>query len=180
MYQCHCGKGFETHRARNAHQIVHSDKSTRYSVSRKKNQEIHECLQCKTTFEHSNRSKNKFCSLACTGRYQWETVTIPKIEQGLAAPVSCKKYLKEKFGEICTECGQTDTWNNKPLVLQLDHIDGNSDNNFPINLRLLCPNCHTQTDTFGTKGSGPKIKKITKRNMYLRKYQSSDIIGKRI
>jgi hypothetical protein len=37
------------------------------------------------------------------------------------------------------------------LVLQLDHIDGDRSNNTIDNLRLLCPNCHTQTPTFGAK-----------------------------
>jgi hypothetical protein len=41
-------------------------------------------------------------------------------------------------------------------VLQLDHIDGDSDNNYPKNLRLLCPNCHAQTENFGSKGKGSK------------------------
>lgn len=48
----------------------------------------------------------------------------------------------------CSECGQDRTWNNKPLTLQIDHIDGNPKNNNPSNLRFICPNCHTQTKTF--------------------------------
>lgn len=52
---------------------------------------------------------------------------------------------------ICYECGQNGTWNNKPLVLQLDHINGDHRDNRLDNLRILCPNCHTQTETFGAK-----------------------------
>ena len=48
----------------------------------------------------------------------------------------------------CTECGQDSTWNGKHLVMQLDHIDGDRLNNLLDNLRLLCPNCHSQTPTF--------------------------------
>lgn len=48
----------------------------------------------------------------------------------------------------CMGCGLTNTWNNKPLVLELDHVDGVSDNHQLENLRLLCPNCHSQTSTF--------------------------------
>ena len=48
----------------------------------------------------------------------------------------------------CTECGQDSTWNGKHLVMQLDHIDGDRLNNLLNNLRLLCPNCHSQTPTF--------------------------------
>jgi len=51
----------------------------------------------------------------------------------------------------CQECNLSPEWNNKVLTLQLDHIDGNPFNNELSNLRFLCPNCHSQTSTFGTK-----------------------------
>ena len=55
--------------------------------------------------------------------------------------------------EECSECGCGTIWNDKPLSLQLDHIDGDHTNNTLENLRILCPNCHTQTKTFGSKNS---------------------------
>lgn len=51
----------------------------------------------------------------------------------------------------CAECGLSD-WRGKPLSLQMDHIDGDRSHNNIENLRLLCPNCHTQTPTFGRRG----------------------------
>ena len=54
----------------------------------------------------------------------------------------------------CSECKIPPIWNNKSLVLQLDHIDGNISNNKIENLRLLCPNCHTQTETYTNKKRG--------------------------
>lgn len=53
--------------------------------------------------------------------------------------------------EVCVECGLKNEWNNKPIRLQLDHIDGDRTNNELSNLRFLCPNCHSQTDTWGAK-----------------------------
>ena len=48
----------------------------------------------------------------------------------------------------CKLCGIASEWNGKKLVLQVDHVDGDFLNNTRDNLRLLCPNCHSQTDTF--------------------------------
>lgn len=48
---------------------------------------------------------------------------------------------------ICSECDVSE-WNGKKLVMHLDHIDGNSHNHKLNNLRMLCPNCHSQTDTY--------------------------------
>ena len=59
-----------------------------------------------------------------------------------------KKLIQEKVFEYkCVECGISE-WNGKQLVLHLDHIDGDSSNHQKSNLRFLCPNCHSQTDTW--------------------------------
>jgi hypothetical protein len=174
MYRCHCGKDFQSSRARAAHQAAsHSDKPDRYSVSRKKDQRLYNCQQCNLEFGHKGSTTNKFCSSACSGLYQWEKVSVPKIEAGLGG--NLKRYLKEKFGDKCSRCEQLPVWFGQELVLQLDHIDGDSDNNFPSNVRLLCPNCHTQTETFGNAGKGNRYKKITKRNSYLQEYKSREV-----
>lgn len=62
-----------------------------------------------------------------------------------------KLYSAKLKTPICEECGQTEIWNGKPLVLQLEHIDGNNSNNLLENLKILCPNCHTQTPTYSRK-----------------------------
>ena len=51
---------------------------------------------------------------------------------------------------ICSECGISE-WNGKSISLELDHVDGVRTNHKLENLRLLCPNCHSQTDTYRSK-----------------------------
>lgn len=61
-----------------------------------------------------------------------------------------KRLIKEKLIKYeCVMCENKGIWNGKPLVLQLDHINGKKNDNRFENLRLLCPNCHSQTETFG-------------------------------
>ena len=50
----------------------------------------------------------------------------------------------------CDECGLR-SWKGRPLSIQLDHRNGVGDDHRLENLRMLCPNCHSQTPTFGTR-----------------------------
>jgi len=60
------------------------------------------------------------------------------------------------YKEDHCECCGINEWNNKPISLQLHHIDGNSRNNQLDNLKILCPNCHVQTDNYGSKNARNK------------------------
>jgi hypothetical protein len=63
-----------------------------------------------------------------------------------------KRLVREGILEyVCVGCGNNGTWEGKDLTLQLDHINGINNDNRKENLRFLCPNCHTQTNTYGSK-----------------------------
>ncbi len=123
----------------------------------KREKKIQNCLNCE------KMTKNKYCSNKC--QMDFETLNLyKKIENGDSTlhERTYKKYLITKFGEMCMECGwcQRNPKTNK-VPIQLEHIDGNSKNNSLNNLKLLCPNCHSLTLTFGAlnKGNGRKNRK---------------------
>lgn len=73
-----------------------------------------------------------------------------------------KRYFLEEQNYKCAICGMSTIWNNKPLVFVLDHIDGNADNNCRSNLRLVCPNCDSQLDTYKSKNKNSARSKYRK------------------
>lgn len=65
------------------------------------------------------------------------------------------RLIREGYKEAkCEECGISE-WNKRPISLELDHISGDRTDNSLENLRILCPNCHSQTSTF--RGKNIKI-----------------------
>jgi len=104
------------------------------------------CLNCNATIKYfqSNR-RGKYCSNQCQQDYS----TKKKILENTASWKTVRSYLIKNFGARCMECG----WDKVNPVTQkcpieIDHIDGNSNNNALQNCRLLCPNCHALTPTY--------------------------------
>lgn len=76
-----------------------------------------------------------------------------------------KKIIREGLKEYkCEKCGITE-WQGEPISLQIHHINGDHHDNRLENLQFLCPNCHSQTDTYAGKnssrGSSTKPRKLT-------------------
>lgn len=62
-----------------------------------------------------------------------------------------RRLIRAGLEEVCSCCKLGPEWNGLFLSLQLDHINGTRTDNRKENLRLLCPNCHSQTETFSGK-----------------------------
>ena len=109
------------------------------------------CKNCNN--EHVVKNKYSCKSLFCSIKCQQEFSMMQRINSGEAKPRTLKKFLLKEHGEKCWSCGITE-WNNKPIGFELEHIDGNSENNSLENLSILCPNCHSQTPTYKAKNIG--------------------------
>jgi hypothetical protein len=71
-----------------------------------------------------------------------------------------RKRIKLEQDNKCNKCG-IDSWNDKPIVLELEHKDGDHNNNKRENLESLCPNCHSQTETWRGKNKKNKQNKVS-------------------
>jgi 5-methylcytosine-specific restriction endonuclease McrA len=131
------------------------------------------CLFCgKEKKYFPSQSKGKYCSNKCQQNYELHNIYIPaalKGELGWKSMPVLRRVITELKGYRCSNevCGLLDVWHGHKLVLQLDHIDGNPDNNDIDNLRFLCPNCHSQTPTY--KGGNIKNRKKDTRSKEKRK-----------
>jgi 5-methylcytosine-specific restriction endonuclease McrA len=111
----------------------------------------HICLRCKKEF--AGQSSRKFCSDDCSNLFKIEE-TNRRVELGIEKDYrKVKRYLLEKFGNKCEECG-LELWLDKLIPLVLDHKDGNHDNNKLKNCRLICNNCDSLTDTYKNRNKG--------------------------
>lgn len=83
-----------------------------------------------------------------------------------------REHIKTIHNGKCSICSISN-WQNKELTLQIDHIDGDRKNNNLSNLRLLCPNCHSQTDTYTFKKTQSTF--MNKLKNYFKNYTQEQI-----
>lgn len=113
------------------------------------------CSNCSKEFNYKPSQQNgRYCSNTCQQEFQKKQRIAEWLTGGKKpGKITLKEYLTETHGYKCSCCGISD-WNGNPINLEIDHKDGDPYNDSPDNLRFICPNCHSQTDTYRGKNRG--------------------------
>ena len=130
------------------------------------------CKNCGKEIKNTKGVYRKFCSSKCCGEYtskikyrnyleNQEDFKGKEINYQWLKPI----ILKEQ-NNVCSICGLSTLWNNKELHFILDHIDGDATNNLRSNLRLICPNCDSQLDTYKARNIGHSTRKYKPYRIY--------------
>lgn len=126
------------------------------------------CLNCGKELVNTKNTKHKYCSNSCQQEYEYklwiekykQDNSIAKSSKWGQIPNQLRRYIFKKFENKCCLCGwsEINPYTNT-LPLEIDHIDGNSENNSEDNLRLICPNCHSLTPNYrgANRGNGRNI-----------------------
>lgn len=105
----------------------------------------------------SFKSGNIYCDNDCQHEFQAKEKYKKflegdeSIQRANYNPKFAKPFILKEQDNKCIICGIGPIWNDKKLVFVLDHVDSNAANNTRKNLRLVCPNCDSQLDTYKSK-----------------------------
>lgn len=125
------------------------------------------CLNCGKEYYRAPANSGKFCSVKCAAEYKHKQ-NIKAWKAGELSGTTCyncsyfvRRYLFEKYHSKCQMCGWSEINSFTGRVpLQVHHIDGDSCNNREENLQLLCPNCHSLTENFGSRNDNANSGRI--------------------
>lgn len=114
------------------------------------------CASCGKEHPLYDGRIRKYCDNTCQWNHKRDGIINSWLagERGLPKRMALEHYYREIGAYKCAVCGTGDLWNDRELVLHFDHIDGDASNSLPENIRPLCPNCHSQTDTYAGRNFG--------------------------
>ena len=145
-----CKQKFNTkdYRAKFCSQSCSATHCNRNNPRNKKSPRICKCgNECRTR-------RNRYCDECIRSRaFNVRSVNEAQTDK------SRRNALIRSTGNICSVCKNKE-WNNQPIPIELDHINGDASNNKLENLRLICPNCHAQTSSYKGKNKGRSTRKF--------------------
>jgi len=152
----------------------------RYRTYRKFNY----CKFCSKEIRDSKRGVNykKYCDNKCQRDYMYHSYIKEWLagSNGKSSTSNCngmrgntqisqhiRRWLHERTNNKCEKCGWNE-WNKftNKVPLQINHIDGDALNHHPENLELICPNCHSLTETYGYTGGRISARRGLRKRQY--------------
>lgn len=138
---------------------------------------IKPCINCGQEMDISSYKGKKYCSVKCHCDFlqkqwvkQWlaDELDNGTIDSMKFSHTRMRNYLFELYGSKCSICGwgEVNPYTQK-IPLDVEHIDGNYQNNRPENVTLLCPNCHSLTKTYkgANRGNGREHRRLRYKNI---------------
>ena len=134
------------------------------------------CIVCSKIFPKQNASRRVTCSKLCLSKLRKDPYKKASKRESRYTPEtlfvcdeSIRRSMVRRYGikwgileSKCNNCGISE-WLGVPISLELDHINGIGYDHRLENLRMLCPNCHSQTDTYcGRNTAKAKEKRLSK------------------
>lgn len=129
------------------------------------------CSFCEKEFKPGKNTFGLYCSISCQGQHtskkvvdNWLNDPTPETFYTTANQPrkAIRHFLIKKANYVCMRC----TWGKKHKdaelpALEIEHIDGNWLNCFPSNIEIICPNCHSLTNTYKNRnlGNGRKYRR---------------------
>jgi hypothetical protein len=119
-----------------------------------------QCLNCNRNL---NSSKKIYCNNTCQRELDYKSYIRKWLDKKVSGNTSremfvsnhVKRWLRENRGDSCQRCSWSEiNPSTGKIPTQIHHIDGNSRNSHEDNLEILCPNCHSLTETFGNLNRG--------------------------
>lgn len=125
----------------------------------------HKCLNNNCSNYIYGNTKQKYCCNKCQQEHQTflkYNYYLNHQNEFIGKEITygwLKKIIIKEQDNKCMICGMTDIWNGKELHFVLDHINGDATDNTRDNLRLICPNCDSQLDTYKSRNTGKSTRK---------------------